>query len=139
MRCIQAHITYITSKINSIDSMINYLIASDPNYENAVQLFCTIPSAKHNSTISFIYKNWYQYISIPFPQHQFCLTGLASSYNDSANKKIILILEPNRRLAFFYHIHYILLSLDSLHKLFSSFISNHHIAVQAYTNILLII
>ena len=40
MRLVRAHMDYITSAINDIDTMLDSLVAP---YENAVQLLCTIP------------------------------------------------------------------------------------------------
>lgn len=54
MRLIRAHLDYITAKINDVDSMIENMISSDPDYENAVQLLCTIPSVKHDSATTII-------------------------------------------------------------------------------------
>ena len=51
MRLVRAHMDYITSTINDIDTMIDSLIAP---HENAVQLLCTIPGVDRNSAITII-------------------------------------------------------------------------------------
>ena len=45
MRLVRAHIDYITAEIKDIDSEIEKMISSNPDYENAVQLLCTIPAS----------------------------------------------------------------------------------------------
>ena len=47
MRLVRAHLDYITSTINDIDTMLDSLIAP---YENAVQLLCTIPGDGNNGS-----------------------------------------------------------------------------------------
>ena len=42
MRLVRAHMDYITAEINDIDSMIESMISSDPDYENAIQFLMTI-------------------------------------------------------------------------------------------------
>lgn len=54
MCLVRAHMNYITAEINEVDSMIKKLIASNPNYENAVLLLYTIPRAKHDSVVIVI-------------------------------------------------------------------------------------
>ena len=51
MRLVRAHMDYITSTINDIDTMLDSLIAP---YENAVKLLCTIPGVDRNSAITII-------------------------------------------------------------------------------------
>lgn len=51
MHLIRAHLDYITSIINDIDTMLDSLIAP---YENAVQLLCTISGVDRNSVITVI-------------------------------------------------------------------------------------
>ena len=51
MRLVRAHLDYITSTINDIDTMLDSLIAP---YENAVQLLCTIPGVDRNSAVTVI-------------------------------------------------------------------------------------
>ena len=41
MRLIRTHLDYITAEINDVDSVIENMISSDSDYNNAVQLLCT--------------------------------------------------------------------------------------------------
>ena len=50
MRLVRAHMDYITSAINDIDTMLDSLVAP---YENAVQLLCTIPGVDRNSCLLY--------------------------------------------------------------------------------------
>lgn len=43
MCLVRAHMNYIIAEINDVDSMIENLISSDPDYENAIQFLSTIP------------------------------------------------------------------------------------------------
>ena len=54
MRLIRTHMDYITAEINDIDSSIEKMISSNPDYENAVRLLCTIPGVKRDSAIAII-------------------------------------------------------------------------------------
>jgi len=54
MRLVRAHMDYITAEINDVDSMIENLISSNPDYGNAIQLLCTIPGVKRDSAITII-------------------------------------------------------------------------------------
>ena len=65
MHLVRAHMDYITAASNDVDSEIESLIASDPDYENAVELLCTIPGVKYDS----------------------CWAGLTPGSNESAGKK----------------------------------------------------
>lgn len=51
MRLVRAHMDYITSMINDIDTMLDSLVVP---YENAIQLLCTIPGVDRNSAITVI-------------------------------------------------------------------------------------
>ena len=67
--------------------MIENLISSDPDYENAVSLLCTIPSVKHDSAVIIISE-----IDIDMSQFcnskcLYCWAGLTPSRNESADKK----------------------------------------------------
>ncbi len=44
MRLVRAHMDYITAEINDVDKMIENMISSNTDFENAVQFLCTIPS-----------------------------------------------------------------------------------------------
>lgn len=43
MHLVRAHMNYITAAISDVDSEIESLISSDPDYQNASELLCTIP------------------------------------------------------------------------------------------------
>lgn len=45
---------YIIAEINDVDSMIEKLISSEPDYENAIQFLYTIPGVKRDSAITSI-------------------------------------------------------------------------------------
>ena len=51
MRLVHAHMDYITSSVNDIDTKLDELIAP---YENAIQLLNTIPGIKRNSAITIL-------------------------------------------------------------------------------------
>lgn len=54
MRLIRTHMDYITAEIKDIYSMIESLVSSDPDYENASHLLCTILGIKHDSVMTII-------------------------------------------------------------------------------------
>lgn len=54
MRLVRTHMDYITAEINDVDKMIQNMISSNPNFENAVQFLCTIPGVKRDSAITII-------------------------------------------------------------------------------------
>ena len=54
MRLVRAHMDYITAEINDVDKMIENMISSNPDFENAVQFLCTIPGVKRDSAITII-------------------------------------------------------------------------------------
>ena len=54
MRLIRAHMDYITAEINDVDKMIENMISSNPDFENAVQFLCTIPGVKRDSAVTII-------------------------------------------------------------------------------------
>ena len=76
MHLVRAHMDYITAAINDVDSEIESLIASDPDYENAVELLCTIPDVKYDSAIT-----------ICSSKRLCCWAGLTPGSNESAGKK----------------------------------------------------
>ena len=85
MRLVRAHMDYITSTINDIDSMIDSLIAP---YENAVQLLCTIPSIDRNSAFTIISEIGTDTAQFSNSKHLCCWAGLTPGNNKSAGKKI---------------------------------------------------
>ena len=54
MRLVRAHMDYITAEINDVDKMIENMISSNPDFENAIQFLCTIPGVKRASAITII-------------------------------------------------------------------------------------
>ena len=61
---LSAHTDYIAAEINDIDFTIKNLISSNPDYENTVQLLCTILDVKRDSDNHYHLRNWYWYVSI---------------------------------------------------------------------------
>ena len=84
MRFVRAHMDYITSTINDIDTMLNSLIAP---YENAVQLLCTIPGVDRNSTITVISEIGIDMTPFSSSKRLCCWAGLTPGNNESAGKK----------------------------------------------------
>lgn len=84
MRLVRAHMDYITSTINDIDSMIDSLIAP---YENAVQLLCTIPGVKRDSAITIISEIGTDMTQFSSSKRLCCWAGLTPGNNESAGKK----------------------------------------------------
>lgn len=56
------------------------MFSSDPDYENAIQLLCTIPGVKHNSAVTIISE-------IGIDMSQFCTSNLIG-YNVPRSRKI---------------------------------------------------
>ena len=54
VRLVRTDMDYITAEINDVDKMIENMISSNPDFENAVQLLCTIPGVKRDSAITII-------------------------------------------------------------------------------------
>ena len=84
MRLVRAHMDYITSTINDIDTMLNSLIAP---YENAVQLLCTIPGVDRNSAITVISEIGIDMTPFSSSKRLCCWAGLTPGNNESAGKK----------------------------------------------------
>lgn len=87
MRLIRAHIDYMTSSINDVDSMIENLIASESDYENAIQLLCTIPGVKRDSAITIISEIGIDMSQFSSSKRLCCWAGLTPGSNESAGKK----------------------------------------------------
>ena len=87
MRLIRAHLDYITAEINDVDSMIESLISSDPDYVNAVQLLCTIPGVKHDSAITVISEIGIDMSQFTNSKRLCGWAGLTPGSNESAGKK----------------------------------------------------
>lgn len=84
MRLVRAHLDYITSTINDIDTMLDSLISP---YENAVQLLCTIPGVDRNSAITVISEIGTDMTPFSNSKRLCCWAGLTPGNNESAGKK----------------------------------------------------
>ena len=84
MRLVRAHLDYITSTINDIDTMLDSLVAP---YENAVQLLCTIPGVDRNSAITVISEIGTDMTPFSNSKRLCCWAGLTPGNNESAGKK----------------------------------------------------
>ena len=87
MHLIRAHMDYITAAINDVDSEIESLISSDPDYENAVELLCTIPGVKYDSAITIISEIGIDMSQFYSSKRLCCWAGLTPGSNESAGKK----------------------------------------------------
>ena len=87
MNLVRAHMDYITAAINDVDSEIESLIASDPDYENAVELLCTIPGVKYDSAITIISEIGIDMSQFCSSKRLCCWAGLTPGSNESAGKK----------------------------------------------------
>ena len=84
MRLVRAHMDYITSTINDIDTMLDSLISP---YENAVQLLCTIPGVDRNSAVTVISEIGTDMTPFANSKRLCCWAGLTPGNNESAGKK----------------------------------------------------
>lgn len=84
MRLIHAHMDYIISTINDIDTMIDSLVAP---YEDAVQLLCTIPGVKRESAITIISEIGTDMTQFSSSKRLCRWAGLTPGNNESASKK----------------------------------------------------
>lgn len=87
MRPIRAHMDYITAEINDADSMIEKLISSDPDYENAIRFLYTIPGIKRDSTVTIISELGIDMSQFCNSKRLCCWAGLTPGNNESADKK----------------------------------------------------
>lgn len=87
MHLVRAHMDYITAAINDVDSEIESLIVSDPDYENAVELLCTIPGVKYDSAITIISEIGIDMSQFCSSKRLCCWAGLTPGSNESAGKK----------------------------------------------------
>lgn len=87
MRLIRAHMDYITAEINDVDSMIENIISSDPDYENTVRLLYTIPGVKHDSAVTIISEIGIDMSQFCSSKRLCCWAGLAPGSNESGGKK----------------------------------------------------
>lgn len=84
MRLVRAHMDYITSMINDIDTMLDSLVVP---YENAIQLLCTIPGVDRNSAITVISEIGIDMAPFSTSKRLCCWAGLTPGNNESAGKK----------------------------------------------------
>ena len=87
MRLVRAHMDYITAEINDVDSMIEKLISSNPDYENAIQLLCTIPGVKHDNAVTIISEIGIDMSQFCSSKRLCCWAGLTPGSNESGGKK----------------------------------------------------
>ncbi len=67
--------------------MIEKLISFNPDYENAVQLLCTIPGVKHDSAVTIISEIGIDMSQFCSSKRLCCWAGLTPGNNESAGKK----------------------------------------------------
>ena len=87
MRLVRAHMDYITAEINDVDIMIENMISSNPDFENAVQFLCTIPGVKRDSAITIISETGTDMSQFSSSKRLCCWAGLTPGSNESAGKK----------------------------------------------------
>ncbi len=87
MRLVRAHMDYITAEINDVDSMIEKLISSNTDYENAVKFLCTIPGVKRDSAVTIISEIGIDMSQFSSSKRLCCWAGLTPGSNESAGKK----------------------------------------------------
>ncbi len=84
MRLIRAHMDYITSAINDIDTKLDELVAP---YENAIQLLCTIPGIKSDSATTILSEIGVDMTQFSSSKRLCSWAGLTPGSNESAGKK----------------------------------------------------
>ena len=87
MHLVRAHMDYVTAATNDVDSEIESLIAFDPDYENAVELLCTMPGVKYDSAITIISEIGIDMSQFCSSKRLCCWAGLTPGSNESAGKK----------------------------------------------------
>ena len=87
MHLVRAHMDYVTAATNDVDSEIESLIAFDPDYENAIELLCTIPGVKYDSAITIISEIGIDMSQFCSSKRLCCWAGLTPGSNESAGKK----------------------------------------------------
>ena len=87
VRLVRAHMDYITAEINDVDKMIENMISSNPDFENAVQFLCTIPGVKRDSAITIISETGIDMSQFCSSKRLCCWAGLTPGSNESAGKK----------------------------------------------------
>lgn len=84
MRLVRAHMDYITSTLNDIDTKLDELVAP---YENAIQLLGTIPGIKRGSAITILSEIGTDMTQFSSSKRLCAWAGLTPGSNDSAGKK----------------------------------------------------
>ena len=74
-------------EINDVDKMIENIISSNPDFENAVQFLCTIPGVKRDSAITIISEIGTDMSQFTSSKRLCCWAGLTPGSNESAGKK----------------------------------------------------
>ena len=74
-------------EINDVDKMIENMISSNPDFENAVQFLCTIPGVKRDSAITIISEIGTDMSQFSSSKRLCCWAGLTLGSNESAGKK----------------------------------------------------
>ena len=74
-------------EINDVDKMIENIISSNPDFENAVQFLCTIPGVKRDSAITIISEIGTDMSQFGGSKRLCCWAGLTPGSNESAGKK----------------------------------------------------
>ena len=87
MRLVRAHMDYITAEINDVDSEIESILSSDPDYENAIQFLMTIPGVKRDSAITIISEIGIDMTQFSSSKSLCCWAGLTPGSNESGGKK----------------------------------------------------
>ena len=87
MRLVRAHMDYITAEIKDIDSEIEKMISSNPDYENAVRFLCTIPGVKRDSAITIISEIGTDMTQFCSAKRLCCWAGLTPGCNETGGKK----------------------------------------------------
>ena len=87
MRLVRAHLDYITAEINDVDSEIESILSSDPDYENAIQFLMTIPGVKRDSAITIISEIGIDMTQFCTSKRLCCWAGLVPGNNESGGKK----------------------------------------------------
>lgn len=87
MRLVRAHLDYITAEINDVDSEIESILSSDPDYENAIQFLMTIPGVQRDSAITIISEIGIDMSQFCSSKRLCCWAGLVPGSNESGGKK----------------------------------------------------
>ncbi len=85
--CMESTGKYWVPEINDVDKMIEKMISSNPDFENAVQFLCTIPGVKRDSAITIISEIGTDMSQFSSSKRLCCWAGLTPGSNESAGKK----------------------------------------------------